>query len=65
SVPRASPRTGLLEQLLAAVGAAVADGYLEAARVAHEAAEKLLAGSTAASTPVVDLARERAKRSRS
>jgi hypothetical protein len=44
---------------------AVNGGDLDAARIAHEAVGKLLAGDSAPSAPVVDLARERVKRRRS
>jgi hypothetical protein len=44
------------------VGEAVAAGDLEAARIAHEAAGKLLEMHLGTAAPVVDLARERGKR---
>lgn len=59
-----SPRTALLEQLFASARDAVAAGDMEAARIAHEAAGKLLAAPMpeSADATVVDLAHERGKR---
>jgi hypothetical protein len=66
SSPAPSPRAALLDHLYTIAREAVAAGDLEAARVAHEAAGKLLAASPAspAGATVVDLARERGKRGR-
>jgi hypothetical protein len=65
--PAPSPRATLLEQLLASARDAVAAGDIEAARIAHEAAGKLLAAPRVegAGAKVVDLAHERGKRGRS
>ena len=67
SSPAPSARATLLEQLLTSARDAVAAGDLEAARIAHEAAGKLLATPRAegSGAKVVDLAHERGKRGRS
>ncbi len=59
-----SPRTALLEQLFASARDAVAAGDMEAARIAHEAAGKLLAAPLPESADAtgLDLAHERGKR---
>jgi hypothetical protein len=66
ATPSPSPRAALLEQLLARARDAVAAGDIEAARIAHEAAGKLLAAPPmemeGAGAKVVDLAHERGKR---
>ena len=53
----------MIAALNADLGAALAEGDLEAARVAHEALGKLL-GTDAPRGPVVDLGAERKKRTR-
>jgi hypothetical protein len=62
-----SPRTALLERLFASARDAVAAGDMEAARIAHEAAGKLLAAAPmeSADATVLDMAHERGKRGRS
>ena len=65
----ASPRVVLLEHLLASMRDALAAGDLAAARIAHEAAGKLLVApqgeGKGTGAKVVDLAHERGKRGRS
>ncbi|MDI1444226.1 hypothetical protein [Polyangium sp. 6x1] len=63
STPTSNHREALLQSLLDAARAAVAAGDLEAARIAHEAAGKLLGeGEGKGAAPVVDLGRERKRR---
>jgi hypothetical protein len=59
-----SPRAALLAHLSADMGAALAAGDLEAARIAHEAIGKLMALGLAPvdGAPVIDLATERRRR---
>jgi hypothetical protein len=59
----ANPRAGLLEALLAGAAAAAAAGDLVAARIAHEAAGRLLSAAGQGGD-VVDLEQERARRAR-
>ena len=59
----ATPRAAMLAHLSADMGAALAAGDVEAARVANEAIGKLLAaGEASEGAPVVDLAAERRRR---
>ena len=63
----ASPRAIMLGHLYADMGAALAVGDLEAARIAHDAIGRLLAAMRPGDgdgAPVVDLATERGKRGR-
>ncbi len=59
----ANPRAGLLEALLAGAAAAAAAGDMAAARIAHEAAGRLL-GAAGPDAGVVDLDQERRARGR-
>ncbi len=67
--PVASPRAVMLGHLYADMGAALAVGDLEAARIAHDAIGRLLAAMRPGDVPgdgapVVDLSRERERRGR-
>ncbi len=59
-----SPRAALLAHLSADMGAALAAGDLDAARIAHETIGKLMALGLAPvdGAPVIDLATERRRR---